>query len=89
MKADRAFDVVVFDLFGTLIENLLHSDLRTVLTRMASELGACPDDFIRSWESYRGARMSGKIGGMIDNVRCVCETMKISATDAQLKGNSR
>lgn len=84
MKADRAFEAVVFDLFGTLIENLSHSGYRDVLTRMAIELDACPDDFIKAWSSTINLRMTGQFGSMENNVRCVCEKIGVSTTDAQL-----
>lgn len=84
MKNDRAFEAVIFDLFGTIIRNLSSADYRAMLTRMASELGVCSDDFIRIWSSIINIRMTGQSGSMENNIRWVCEEMGVSTTKAQL-----
>ncbi len=47
------FKAVIFDLYGTLVDNFSARAHEEVLRKMASIIGAPPDDFVRLWfESY-------------------------------------
>ena len=41
------YSAVIFDLFGTLVDNLSLKEHKTVLERMATEVSAPPKEFIR------------------------------------------
>ena len=43
------YQAVIFDLFGTLIDNFSLREHQSVLAQMASVLSAPPDDFTRLW----------------------------------------
>jgi putative hydrolase of the HAD superfamily len=48
------FQAVIFDLFGTLVENFSRSEYQEVLAAMATVLGVSADDFARTWmETFR------------------------------------
>lgn len=53
------YDAVIFDLFGTLINNFPWVESNNILRRMASELAVPPDAFVSLWHAAFGERMKG------------------------------
>ncbi len=51
------YAAVIFDMFGTLVDNVSQEDYQRVLTDMASVLSAPPDDFVRLWNDNVEQRM--------------------------------
>ena len=54
------YRAVIFDLFGTLVDNFLLPEYNAVLDRLAAILGVAPDDFQQWWRDSFDDRCSGK-----------------------------
>ena len=65
---------VIFDLFGTLVPNMVLSEHRAVLVRMAHALSAPPDDFAQLWFDTFNERSTGAFQSPDDNVKYICRT---------------
>ncbi|MFC1976838.1 HAD family hydrolase [Chloroflexota bacterium] len=79
------YAAVIFDLFGTLIDNMSLSEHRTVLTRMAHVLSAPPDDFAQLWFGTFNERSTGIFQSPDDNVEYICRTLGVSVNETQVK----
>ena len=83
------YKAVIFDLFGTLIDNLSLSEYENVLLEIASILGASPDMFRQLWlDSFR-ERITGVLPTPQANIEYICRKLKINATEAQIERAAR
>lgn len=64
---------VVFDLFGTLIENFATEPYRVCLEDMAGILGVPGEDFARAWVDTYGERTLGKHPTLALSIRVLCQ----------------
>ena len=72
------YDAVIFDLFGTLIENFTSEGYRVVLAEMANALCLPADQFLKAWSSTIHDRMAGRCGDEEGNVRaCAAPSARI------------
>lgn len=55
------YKAIIFDLFGTLIKNLLSHEYREMLVEITNILSAEKDNFVNLWLEYSDDRMTGKI----------------------------
>ncbi|MEE8353071.1 MAG: hypothetical protein V3S10_01320, partial [Dehalococcoidales bacterium] len=53
------YPAVIFDLFGTLVNNLAYDRHRAVTAETATLVGAPPEDFIRLWAETAFERNTG------------------------------
>ena len=60
--ADRRYDAVLFDLFGTLVETVSPDDYGTMLAAVAADLDAPLDPFTYAWRESLEERESGHLG---------------------------
>ena len=63
---------VIFDLFGTLIDNMTYGEYRDLLVRMARNLGLPEDDFERLWTDTVDDRFRGRFHSIEDSLVHVC-----------------
>jgi putative hydrolase of the HAD superfamily len=63
---------VIFDLFGTLVDNFSTREYEEALVRMASALSITPDDFKRGWYSSAKARNAAAPQNLEDRVEYIC-----------------
>jgi len=75
---------VIFDLFGTLIDNFSSAEYEQVLTQMAEIVGAPADGFIRVWRDMVDDRMTGLLPTIAACVSRVCHTLRIEAGPDEL-----
>jgi putative hydrolase of the HAD superfamily len=73
------YRAVIFDLFGTLIDNFTHSAHEAVLREMAAALGVSGDAFVRGWLGSYELRNRGAFASTEGNVAYVLGTMGTSA----------
>ena len=53
------YPAVIFDLFGTLVNNLSHPEHRVLSAKVASEVGVPSDDFMQLWQETAFERNTG------------------------------
>ncbi len=71
---------VVFDLFGTLIDNFTTSSLTASLERMAAAVGAPGEGFCREWRATYVERNIGVLDSPEGNIREVCRRVGVTPT---------
>ncbi|MFC1977689.1 HAD family hydrolase [Chloroflexota bacterium] len=77
------YEAVIFDLFGTLIENYPESEFQCMLLEVASIVSADPDRFIKLWKEYSDDLMTGH--QEVDKcISLVCEKMGLAPVDIRL-----
>ncbi len=75
---------VVFDLFGTLIENFTTDGYNQVLADMAGAVRAPVEAFRRAWWATVDDRMTGRCGGMTENILRVSDDIGIHPSPEQV-----
>ena len=83
------YKAVIFDLYGTLVDNFSARAHEEVLRRMASIIGAPPDDFVRLWFESYDWRAIGKIASPEENIRYVCQKLGISVDEVKVHEAAR
>ncbi|MBI4295477.1 MAG: HAD-IA family hydrolase [Chloroflexi bacterium] len=79
------YEAVIFDLFGTLIENLSVREQERVCTEMASVLSVPSDDFMRLWSNTFSERVTGTIPSCEANIEYVCQKLGVPVDNAQVE----
>jgi putative hydrolase of the HAD superfamily len=83
------YRAVIFDLFGTLIENFTVTEYERVLAEMAASLGAPPADFRQAWfDTFRG-RTTGELPTSQANIEYICRQLKIEVSREQVEKAAR
>ena len=75
------YKAVIFDLFGTLIDNFSTREHKGVLAEMASVLGVPPDRFIRLWIDAFPQRATGVLPTLLANIEYVCQQLGARVDD--------
>ena len=75
------YEAVIFDLFGTLIENYTIEQHEGVLRQMASVLLAPPDEFVRLWYDTFRERCTGIFKSTGENIDYVCWKLDVPVED--------
>lgn len=83
------YKAVIFDLFGTLIDNFSLQEHRNVLVHMASVLSVPSDDFVRLWFDTFNERATGIFQNSESTIDYICRRLGICAEDAQVKHAAR
>jgi putative hydrolase of the HAD superfamily len=74
------YKAIIFDLFGTLVENMLSSDYLQILVELTNILSVEQDKFINLWLEYSDERMTGKM----NNTHClniVCRDLDMGVSE--------
>jgi len=79
------YQAVIFDLFGTLVENFSIREHEGVLTEMASVLAAPPDEFIRLWIDTFHQRATGALPTPEAEVEYICQELGTHVDEAKVK----
>lgn len=77
------YKAVVFDLYGTLIRNMSHSD--NWLKDMALVLSTPEDDFKRLWNAAFNKRMTGELAKSENCIEHICRQLNLSVTQEQIE----
>jgi putative hydrolase of the HAD superfamily len=83
------YQAVIFDLFGTLVENFSQQEYESALEKMIGILQAPHDEFIKMWYQTAGERSTGGFGTLEENLEYICKEIKINPTKNQLESASR
>jgi putative hydrolase of the HAD superfamily len=83
-KSNRKYQAVIFDLYGTLVENYPSSEGNKVLKQAAEVLSAPPADFISLWFKAYGDRQIGVLKTYQDCYTHICQQLGVKPTKKQL-----
>ncbi|UCB43124.1 MAG: HAD family hydrolase [Dehalococcoidales bacterium] len=83
------YTAVIFDLFGTLIDNFSDEEYRKVLAEMASVLSAPSDDFENLWLGLFEERVTGVLESPVGAIGCVCQKLNVRPDNAQIENAAR
>ncbi len=83
------YKAVIFDLFGTLIDNFSFEEYRWTITEMATVLSAPPDDFAGLWLDLWEERMSGVLESPVGVIEHVCRELGVNPDNAQIERATR
>lgn len=75
---------VIFDLFGTLIDNFSASEYAGILEQMARLVGAPVRDFAGQWRKTVGERMAGRFPTVEAGIADVCAALGLRAEESQV-----
>jgi len=78
------YDAVIFDLFGTLIDNYSVDEHERVLQEMAGALGAPGDDFARLWVEMYDDRVTGVFPTLEANIEHICRLLEVNVDAARI-----
>jgi len=79
------FRAVVFDLYGTLVDEFRRDEFVAHVRAMAGDLGADPEAFERGWHDTAMERQTGRHATVADNLRQVCEALGLRVDDAAME----
>lgn len=80
-----AYDAVVFDLFGTLIDSASAESLIKMFRDPAACLDCDHDEFMSTWLGIYNDRATGRLGGVINEIKHVCNLVGVQASDEQVQ----
>ena len=83
------YKAVIFDLFGTIVDNLSFDEYCSVLTDMAHILEAPADDFTQIWIDTFDQRMVGDLQCPDGNIEFACKKLDVAASSARIKQASK
>jgi len=83
------YTAVIFDLFGTLVDNFSRREYESVLTEMASVLSVPPGDFIRLWFDLGDQRMMGILPSPEGNIEYICRELGVQPPETAGKQAAR
>lgn len=83
------YKAVIFDLFGTLIENFTRSDYAAVFAEMADILSVPPEEFLQLWVEAFDQRATGVFPTTLDAIKNLSRKLNPRVTDNQIKQATR
>ncbi len=83
------YKAVIFDLFGTLIENFSRSEYAAVFTEMANILSVPPAEFLQSWGEAFDQRATGVFATTEDAIRNLSFKFNPRVTEGQINQAAR
>jgi putative hydrolase of the HAD superfamily len=79
------YKAVIFDLFGTLVDNFTVTEYQQVLTEMAAILKAPADAFSKLWRDSFYLRTNGTHRTHEESIRFICHELNIPVTEERVK----
>ena len=81
----QKYSAVIFDLFGTLVDNLSVREYDSVLRQMALLLSAPPDDFVWLWFDTFNKQATGVFQSSEATIEYICRKLRVHPEDTQTK----
>ena len=78
------YNAVIFDLFGTLVDNYPYGEYQSVLARMALVLTIPFDTFQRLWFETAHERSLGIIRTIEANIEYICKKLRVNTDNAKI-----
>lgn len=79
------YEAVIFDLFGTLVDNFSVREHEGVLAEMASVMGVPSDKFIRLWIDTFPQRVTGVLPTLLANIEYICQQLGAHVADSKVE----
>lgn len=79
------YKAVIFDLFGTLVDNLRAVEYDNVLSQMAAKIGVARTEFIQCWHDSYHERMSGHFPTPESNILHICKALGVLPGTDQIR----
>jgi putative hydrolase of the HAD superfamily len=79
------YRAVIFDLFGTLVDNFSITEYSRVLAEMSAILGAPPEKFSRLWRDTFPMRTNGTHKTHVESIEHVCQELGVPVTAEQVR----
>ena len=79
------YTAVIFDLFGTLVQNMSYREYQDVVRQMASVLSAPTDKFIQLWFDVGHQRVTGVFPSTVACIEHICRELEVPFDDAKVK----
>jgi len=79
------YKAVIFDLFGTLVDNFTSSEYSKVLVDMSAALNAPADNFAKWWRDSFYLRTNGSHKTHQESIRYICRELGIAVTETQVE----
>ncbi len=79
------YDAVIFDLFGTLIDNMPFEAFNQALATMARILGLPAEEMQRMWNVTWPQRSLGQLPDTASAIRYICTQLGVSPADEQIQ----
>jgi putative hydrolase of the HAD superfamily len=83
------YKVVIFDLFGTLVNSFPRPEYGTVLLEMSSLLSIPNEEFLRLWVGTSEQRFTGIFPSIEANLKYICRELKFQVADALIEEAAR
>lgn len=77
------YAAVIFDLFGTLVDNFSRREYESVVRQMASALSAPPNDFMRLWFDTGDQRTQGILQSPEGSIEYACRELNLRPQETQ------
>ncbi len=84
-KNPRKYQAVIFDLFGTLVENFTIPEYHKVLANMAAILKVTRDDFSKLWRETFPERVNGGHATHQESIAYICRKLNAPVTEEQIE----
>jgi putative hydrolase of the HAD superfamily len=78
------YEAVIFDLFGTLVDNFIRGDYEKVLKEMAAILKAPFEEFYRTWKESFPERVTGAHATQKASIDYICRKLNVKVTGDQV-----
>lgn len=75
------YKAIIFDLFGTLVDNRFIPSYRQMLAEMAQAVSSPPDEYIRLWDETFDMRATGVLKSIEMNVMHICDRLHLKPPD--------
>lgn len=79
------YKAIIFDLFGTLVDNFTMSEYEKVLEDMAAVLKVPAEGFAELWRGYFTQRIDGTHPTHEDSIRIICRDLGVAVTEEQVQ----
>ncbi|MBI2830288.1 MAG: HAD family hydrolase [Chloroflexi bacterium] len=76
---------VIFDLFGTLVDNFVSSEYEDSLAQMASTLSLSPGEFRQVWYQTFREQNTGEFPGCESHIKHICSALGVECEQKQVK----
>ncbi|OGF57692.1 MAG: hypothetical protein A2Z21_05445 [Candidatus Fraserbacteria bacterium RBG_16_55_9] len=83
------YQAVVFDLFGTLVDQFYKAEHESLLSEMAMALAAPQRDFAYQWVGTYDQRATGAFPSLEANIEQICRSLHVNVKAAQISEAAR
>ena len=84
-KPKYKYQAIIFDLFGTLVDNFTVTEYQRVLAEMSSVLKVPPEGFSRLWRDTFRLRTNGTHRTHQESIRYICRELSVAVTEERIE----